>query len=438
MKIKHMIAAILCCALLAGCSGMSLTGSDVLSPPEAHGAQGELEALIGKSAGGSYTLVYPATGDLQGAVIERDVDGDGVDEAVAMYRGQDDLTHVLSLYRDGDDYAAAGDAVLPTDMIERADFADLDGDGKEEFIIAYPADPSDLLSLTVICMGADYAQTELPAACCAYAIGDADSEKGKDAVLFTKASPVASASAQLAGYRDGALYVKSSCEMDSAITSYQKITCGAVSRDVNGIFVDGCTPEGEYTTQVLYCDPDEGLLNPLFIYTGYGSTHRFCPVLSADVDSDGLIELPVCSLFDFEEDSENADDVCSRITWNNYDTAAAALVTKKTAVLCDNDGALFDISDSRVGAVTARRREGAVEIYAWEYRDGAMRRTDLLLTIRRRPKDSYDSFELFETVLGESDDAVYTYVIADSDNRLGYTDDEVRAGFVLPETAKSA
>lgn len=441
MNIKRLIsavlAAVLCCVSLAGCSGMSLTGSDVLTPPMAHGARSELQELIRESAGGAYSLVYPSSGELQSAVISRDIDGDGLEEAIAMFRAKDDTVRILSLSRSSFGYSAAGEAVLNTALILKAEFADLDGDGTEEFIVTYPDGDTSQTSLTVIRMGSDYAQADMPAACSAYLIEDLDNDPGRDILLFSLPNPFASAAATLLGYRDGALITKSACEIDSALTDYPNITCGSISADVRGVFVDGVSAEYEYSTQVLYCDPEQGLLNPLFVYSGYESTRRFCRIFSSDIDGDGLTELPVCSLFDFEE-GEDPDTVCSRITWNNYDIDEIALITKRTAVLCDDRGSLFNISDNRVGAVTARH-SGAdtMEIYAWEYRDGAMRRTDLLLTVRSYPKGSYDGFDLEETILGETDSAVYTYQIAAADHRLGYTDAEVRGSFRIPQNQQA-
>lgn len=437
MRIKRLLSlflsAVLSCALLTGCSGMSLTGNDVLTPPRAHGAHARLQALIRERAGNAYTLVYPSSGELQSAVFSRDIDGDGAEEAVAMYRDRDDIIHILSLIRDGSGYDTAGEALLDTPVIERVDFADLDGSGSQELVISYPDSLSGLLSLTVIRLGGSYRRSDMPAACDSYLITEI-SGSGQDILLFSLPSPFASASAQLLDYADGDLYVKGACEMDSRVESFG-ITCGSVSRGISGVFVDGINAAGEYTTQVLYYSPDDGLINPLFIYAGYDSTRRPAPVACCDIDGDGLIELPVCSLFEMEEDEDEAS-VCRRITWNSYDTDGHHLISRRTAVLCGGDGALFTVSDNRVGAVTARTdADGAVNLYTWEYRDGAMRRGDLLLTVRCYGKDSGTYPPITEKPLGETDTAVYTYLIAPGGSRLGYTDSEVADSFILPQTA---
>ena len=431
MKRIRLIAAGLCCVFLAGCS-LSLTGRDVLAPPRAQGPQSELQSLIEEHAGGSYSLVYPTAGDYRNAVIDCDVDGDDIGESLALYRRRDDVTHILLIRRDGADYRIAGESSIHGAGVEKIDFDDLDGDGRSEIIIVYPDGASGLLSLTV--MRADgAAQADLPAACNTFVTGCFDGDS-RDILLLSLSSTIGSASAKLIRYADGQLTEKAVCEMDSQITGFEKITCGNVSEGIKGAFVDGVNSAGELTTQVLCYDPAaRSLQNPLFIYAGYDSTRRTDRIPSADVDLDGLIELPICSLFDHSED-EAAETVCRRVTWNNYNPAEMALTSKKTVVLCEELGFRFTIGNSRVGSVTARYADAdTMCLYAWEFRDDRMRCTDLLLTIRRRMKDALDPGALTDAVLAESETAVYTFSAPSVDSSLGYTGEEIAAGFALTE-----
>lgn len=434
MKRILLIIAVLCCVLLTACSGLSITGYDVLSPPEMHGARSALRELIIESAGGAYTPVYPSSGEYQNGVIERDIDGDGDDEAIAFCRTKDDATLILCCHKSGSGYTAAGNATLKGAVIDTIDFADLDGDGREELIILYPDADSPRSSLTVVSMTDTVAQADMPASYNAYIISDLDGDDARDILLLSQSSAVGSASASLLGYQNGRLSVRSACEMDSQMTAYTKITCGQVSPGVSGVFVDGCTAPGEYTTQVLYYDAShDSLMNPLFIYRGYDSTRRTEEITSADIDGDGLIEFPVCSLCDYNE-QEPPETVCRRLTWNNYRIADMELISKKTAILCEHEGFLFNIEDVRVGAVTARySAPDTVALYTWEYSDGEMRCTDLLLTIRRYEKTVYTPDTTLGTTLTTTSDAVYTYEINPAAGIHSFTESEVKGGFIVME-----
>ena len=435
MKRILLLIAVLCCVLLTACSGLSITGYDILSPPEMHDARSSLWELITESAGGSFEPVYPSSGAYQNGVIERDLDGDGEEEAIAFCRTPDDTTLILCCRREGSGYTAAGKATLKGDLIDTIDFADLDGDGREELIVLYPDADSSRSSLTVVSIADDaVAQSDMTASYHAYIISDLDGNGERDILLLSRSSAVGSASASLLGYAHGTLSVRSSCEMDSQLTTYDTITCGLVSAGVSGVFVDGSTAEGEYTTQVLYYDRTrDSMMNPLFIYRGYDSTRRTEEITCADIDGDGLIEFPVCSLCDCGE-KEAPETVCRRLTWNNYRPDDLELVSKKTAILCADQGFLFSLEDARVGAVTARyAAPGAVALYTWEYSDGEMRCTDLLLTLRRYPSGEYSADAAVGTMLSTTSDAVYTYEINREAGMNCFSDSEVSNGFSVME-----
>lgn len=431
MKIKHLLAAFLCCLLLTACSDLSLTGYDILSPPHAQGARSGLRQLIRESVGESYTPVYPAAGEYQNAVIERDVDGDGSDEAIVLCRAESGETRVLFFRLKDYNYAAAGQATLPTAVIDRIDFADLDGNATEELILLYPdGDSASLLSsLTVLDLTDAVRQADMPASYNEYIANDIDGDAVQDILLLSLSSPVGSASAKLLRYAGGSLSVQSSCELDSQLTDFSKITCGSVSEGINGVFVDGSNAAGEYTTQVLYYDPAQGgMFNPLFIYAGYESTRRTERISSSDIDRDGLIEFPVCSLCDYSA-KENPETVCRRLTWNNYRISDMELISKKTAVLCEKEGFLFNIDSIRVGSVTARcPAPDTITLYEWEYRDNELQCTDLLLTLHRYDRESFEASGGAGTVLSSTPTDVYTCELNPAATR-GYTLDEVKGAF---------
>ena len=434
MKTKLLIAATLCCLLLSSCSGMSLTGSDVLSPPLAQGEQSELQQLIKDNTSGSYSLIYPSSGEYQNAVVFRDIDRDGEDEAVAMYKGPDEGSRILFACRSDSGYTSLGEANLQSSLIEKADFADLNGDGKEEFIVTYPEASSPLCSLSVIGIGGEITRIDMSACCNTFVIDDFDGDQVKDLLLLSLAGTSGTASAKLLNYDGSVLSVKTSCEMDSQLSGYAKITCGGISEGVVGAVVDGYTPAGEYTTQVIYFDTaTESLVNPLFIYMGYDSTRRTTLLSSADIDRDGLIEIPICSLCEYAPD-ESVAEVCRQVSWNSFNIADISMTRKKTAVLCEDEGFLFNISDSRTDAVTARRSaDGDILLYIWGGADGEPGCTDLLLTVKRYPKNSYDSTRVLEAKLGETATSVFTYIINPVDSDLCYTDEDVAGSFVLLE-----
>ncbi len=107
MKLKNLAAVILAAstALLCGCNIADLSFEESLRPPRTMGDEAEIEKLISKTAGSNYTLKYPKSGSYRSAIIMNDLNGDGVDEAIAFFKGKDETAgvHMLLMYdQDGE------------------------------------------------------------------------------------------------------------------------------------------------------------------------------------------------------------------------------------------------------------------------------------------------------------------------------------------------
>ena len=427
-------AALLFCLLLSGCSGLSLNSSDLLAPPMADSDRAEIKSLIEESSGGDYSLIYPSSGEYKSAVIFRDMDSDGIEEAVAMYSSGENSSRILFAKRNGGGYEAIGEGVVGSALIDRVDFSDLDGDGTEEFTVSYPDSATPMFSFSVISVVNGVVQADMPASCHTYMTGDFENSGTKDVLLLSLYSTASPATAKLVNYSDGVLSIKAGCEMDSRLSAFSKLSFGGIGEQLSGAFIDGRNSAGEYSTQIIYFDPTaKALLNPLLIYSGYSSTLRTAGIMSGDMDRDGYIEIPVCSMCDYSS-MEEVSGVCKKISWNIYSPSSLSLVQKKTAVLCDELGFMLNLSDDKAGAVTARYASpDSAEFYIWEYKDGELSRTDKLLTIKRYKKDSYDSSRIIEAVICEVNAEVYTYTIDMKDSFLAFSDDEVKSSFVLIE-----
>lgn len=434
-RYRIIIAVAVLCLLLSGCKELSLNSEELLSPPSADGKQAEIQSLIEQNSGGSYTLIYPSSGEYKSAVVFYDIDGDGSEEAIAMYSTGEDSARILVARRGSSGYAMLGEGKIKSSLIERIDFSDLNGDGTKEIILDYPEGSSPLLSLTVLIAHDKLAQRNLPTSCSAYVCGDFNGDEIDELMLLALNSSVSTASARLITYSDSELVEAAACEMDTAVSAFAKVTYGVIGDGKKGIVIDGRSSTGEYSTQVIYYDEgSHSLINPLFVYSGYQSTRRTTAIYSGDVDRDEIIEIPICNYSDYTP-KENVSTVCMRVTWNNYSPSTLELVSKKTALLCENLGFMLNISEDRVGDITARYvNKNTVTVYAWDFKGDDLTRTDPLLTIHYYPKESYDSSKIIEAVLCETNTGVYTYVIEPTENYTPFSDDEVTGGFALLDT----
>ena len=412
MRIQRLIATAAAAALLlSGCNSLSLSGQDILAPPKAAGHRAEIQSLIEKDAGGAYALIYPASGSFKSGVLLHDVNADGAEEAAALYTASDGTPKLLTAAEQDGSYRLTGVTVLPSSNVSKLEFADCNGDGIQELLISFDTGTQSS-TLNAYFSAEELIGLNVAEGFIDYVTGDLDGNSAADILLLKPADEKSPAAASLTVFGESGFEEISSCETDSDVLTYAKLNCGKISEDIEGVIADGIRDSGEYSTQLIYFDRGANtLINPLFLNSSYAESVRTCPVTSADIDGDDIIEVPLCSLMEYGKD-EDAASVCYRAHWSRYDPELMTLSYKQDSVLCEKLGFLLCFDPEVVSAVTARySAENAVTLYAIDYKDAEPVPGKELLTVKRYFKSSYDSSLTAEADLYESTAYIYSYVL---------------------------
>ena len=432
-KRRVIIAAAILCLMLSGCSGLSLSGSDILAPPKAEGELAKILELVQESAGGKkYEMVYPASGEYQSSVIFRDLDNDGEEEAVAMYSVNPKEINVLIADPSGGGYQTTAECTVPARRLSRIEFPDFNGDGMPEILLSYPGASAQRQSLTVISLKDEADQADMPNTCAAHLVGDFNADGTADLLTLALSDGKTLPMAELFVGTDSGLVRQSSCEVASEAKEYTSVKFGSITEDTQGAVIDAKCAGGDYTTQLIcYDESAHGVINPLYVSSSYESTKRSVAINSADIDGDGVTEIPLCSLMDYAP-NEDASSVCNRIDWSCYDYNELALTVKQSAILCDKLGFMLRLTPEHADIVTARYTEGnTATVYLWEYKRSNPERTAKLLTIRRYDKNAYNVETVYESVAGQNSSCIYTYVLDADAGSYGYTAEEVESNFFI-------
>ena len=117
--------------LLGGCASTGFDNSDILRPPRTTGDKAQIQELIEENAGGDYTLKYPKDGSYRSAIINEDLDGDGIDEAIVFYKPStdDEATHLLFMKELGGEWKDIGDYTSTSAEVKKVEIGDITGDG---------------------------------------------------------------------------------------------------------------------------------------------------------------------------------------------------------------------------------------------------------------------------------------------------------------------
>ncbi len=422
LKVKKLMCAvsalILTAVMLGGCSESSFGEQALLRPPRATGDKAEIQTVIGKEAGGTYTLKYPQNGDYRSAVNLFESD-DGTEYAVALYSTESDSNMNVSIiaHEDGE-WNCLGSFSNSGVGVDRIIFKDINADGKDEILVGWSTYNADVNTLSAYSMENETVrEMVIDETYSNIIISDITGDKTEDIVLLSLRVNQLPSSVKLLQYseQEKKPIAKFSLELDSEITAFSNIMVGKINKGKKGIVIDGEKSGGVLATQVIYFDSDEKkLCNPLVTIADNGSvandTTRKDVITSRDIDEDGIIEVPVVTSMAAPRDVD-AGTVCSMTSWRQLHTEDGSLQTKLTSIINYTDGYYFIMPDNWSSDVTALNDPDnrIITFYIWNSKTSSL--GDKLLTIHRFTRSEWNKAEhndyiMLETVKTNGKEAV--------------------------------
>lgn len=397
MKFKILAAALLGClfVFLTGCSSTVFNNSELMRPPRATGDKAAIQAVIEAKAGGDYTLKYPQKGDYRSAIIMTDIDSNGTEEAIALYKPSGDTKagiHILIIAELDGVWQAVGDYTNQCSEVDRICLADLNGNGNKEILVGWSTYNQNINHLTGYAMH-DKAieELEINTTYSDMVVSDLTGDGTDSIMLMTLASTDVQANATLLEFNkdSSALLPKSTVEMDSSITSFSNVLVGQIDDSTKGVFIDGVAVANNLSTQLIYYS--NGLKNPLLEISEdtqkpTNTTARTTSTICKDINDDGLIEVPIVSLMD-KESSEAVENVSNLITWDNYVIPDKFFSPTLHTVPNYSDGYYFILPPEWENNVTARIDTTKRQLIFYEWinpkdKDESGTRGEALLTIQ--------------------------------------------------------
>lgn len=353
-KIVCVILVIAAFVFLVFILNKSLSPEVLMSPPASVGDYKKIRQVVEKSIGSEITLKAPSGGEYTSAITFIDFTADGANDAVAFYRLKNDDTssiYMSVLIKDEDNWIA-GDSIKGSgnDIMEFA-FGDMDYDSYPELIVGWNMfDSKDNNTLSVYSIA--YKNTKTVVKLCESKIytkmyaGDICGEDRCE-LLIIRNSSVGSenpADASLYEMENKKLNRISEINLDGSVTSYESVKIQTV-KNSKFLLLDGLVDDTAMITEIVTWNASEkALVSPTYNEnTGRAyATKRNGYVLSMDINSDGIVEIP------FEID--NGTDAINLTSWKQYNGSE---FTEVTVGLCDS-GMIFNFPDEWIGNVSVK------------------------------------------------------------------------------------
>lgn len=333
--------------ILTGCSALSgFDNPNLMRPPRATGDKAQIQEIIEEKAGGDYILKYPKNGNYRSAIINYDLDHDGIDESIVFYKsakGDKPTTHILLIKNLNGVWNDIGDYAGNSADIDCVEIGDISGNGTEDIVVGWSNEYDknnggngydQLYTMSAyLVQKNNTVELKIDDTYNQFILANITGENKKNIMLFSTAvtSPmypyeqITDATAKMLTFDNNTQNItRSFVSMGALVNRFLNITFGKASKSQSGIFVDCSISDNTSETQFIYWDKSKSkLLNPITTQNikdmNNNPTIRFSPnITCSDINGDGFVEIPTESTHRLLSAPDEDSTPYFQCTWNTY------------------------------------------------------------------------------------------------------------------------
>ena len=338
-------------ALLILLSGCSISETDELyslpQPPEGYlQLQKLIDAEIAK--GSEYSA--PTAGSLRQSVQLTDIDGDGVNEAVAFLRNKDSEPVVCIYHKTEGEYALATTITGDGTAVGRVEYADLDNDKISEILISWEIN-SEMRLLKAYSINDWTTSVLLTESCADFQVGDMNMD-GRPEILALNLE-LNGGLVDMFSLKDKDV-IKKSANLSASLTTADRFRISDITNGVPAVFVEGPFEDNENNfllTDIIIYSNGELKNITLNHNTGDSAAKREYPVYCTDIDGNGSLDVPFAEIMK-SPPSGTAEHYI--FDWYSYDLDGNRSLCAST-FHCYTDGWYFVLPEAWRENFSARR-----------------------------------------------------------------------------------
>lgn len=406
--------------LLAGCSFGSFSVDTLLTAPKLSKEQQEIHEKLIQSVGSDIVLKYPQSGENRSAFVVANIDDEPTDEAIVFYEYSSLLNadvgiNICVLDKTSDDkwevkYKFSG----PGTDIDRIIITRLGKNEKLSIIVGYSTLSINEKTLEIYNFSEGVLNLVATDTYNVIETIDLNNDNYSEIVLVQSGAESSNATASLLSVNNSQIEKSSVTEMSSTSESIVYYTKGKVTAQNKALFVDCRNVDGTVHTEIFYYRYNN-LQNPMnqIGHKLISRTVRPDGYYSADVDGDGIIEIPTVKVLKGYE-AMPAEEQLYLTTWNGY-SDYYNLTEKLVGFYSIPMGYMFSFPESWLDKVTVKRDDVTGENVFYEFNNSLEESTSELMRIAVCPKSESEEYHSMGyqliTSLGQID-----YLVKISDN----------------------
>ena len=357
-KLAGVLLLAVCLLGLGGCVFGSV--DEMYALPKASEAYVNLQAKINVEKGNA-EYIAPLSGENRQTIQLMDVDGDGIQEAVAFFRDSTSETplKILIFKQDSkEDYQVYARIEGMGSEIESIDYLNLTGSQAGCDILVSWQVSASVHTLVGYSMASGAPVEIMRSGYGRHLAADLDRD-GLDEIVLTQAENGSPAHWRIEYYdgRDGVMELISSAPLSEGATDISSWTAGSLVENVPALFVTSYFGKDVLVTDVFCLSGGELKnisLDPA-LHRSRNTFHYYAGVSPADMNQDGVTEVPVA--MEVPSYGDSTVDTFWWLQWMDY--RADGTAEKVMTTYHGGDGWYIELPDSWEGAFSMNRQESS-------------------------------------------------------------------------------
>ncbi len=357
IKKLPLLLCLLCFAgFLEGCS-VVIDVENMLTPPRLSAQQEQIYQALEDTTGSGIRLKYPRSGSYLSSFIIADIDGDSADEAIVFYEytgisTSEEGLRINVLDRIDGQWLSVCDRSAQGAEIEKVILSPLGSHGRMNIIIGCSLANQSAKNVSAYTYTDNYLEMTFSES---YALFDvAPTRQGGQPDLLLACPAGTDTPAYAAVYRltEDGVYHEYKFRFADPYTDFSQMSYGTLPGGGTAICIDAVLGAAALQTEILSMEED-GIVSILErCGAPASSTARRLGLLSMDIDSDGMPEIPVQEVFQGYEDAAESEQLM-QTKW--LSVQSDALYTEHISYYSASDGYVFLLPSQWEGKATAVR-----------------------------------------------------------------------------------
>lgn len=428
------IAAVICVFILSfsltACSSIDTNVEDMITPPLQDGDIYDIQKALEASVGSKITLKYPISGDYRSAFSFKDVDGDGVDEAIALYSVNNDGTvsmHLNIIDNIDDEWVSRSDVKVAGNGIEKLTFCDLNNDNKPEIVVGWMIYGTVDKQVGVYTYDGAALNQRAMEKYTDFLCASLKNDGNEELIVIDLNTTQKTSSVKVLSLNSTGIAETGSAMLDGGVTSYSAPVVSTLSDGRPVLLLDAIKGTGTLTEIIWF---EENVLRSTYdsLLAETNLTFRPSAVYLKDIDEDGDYEIPVMNILKSTEQKPEVDKVYVT-SWSSFN--GKKLITVMNTFMNYTDGYYLSIPDKWMNKLHLARKTDSKQRIFYSYDPKTDTQGDEIFRIVA--VDSSVKRENFETgyvELGKHNETTYIAKVVEG-NDLSVTIEQLKENFFI-------